>query len=145
MIINKIDDLEKIVNVLIKKINNTDFDGAVVVSLNGDLGTGKTTFTKKFAAFLGIKEEVVSPTFVISKEYNIPKNKYLEYSKFIHIDSYRLKDEKDLEFIGFNKSVKNKKNIIFIEWADIIKKGLSKNIIEMNFKYLDKNSRKIDF
>ncbi len=101
---------------------------ALVISLEGDLGAGKTTFTQGFADGLGIKEKVKSPTFVILKIYKIKK------MDFIHIDAYRI-GTKDFEVLGWKEFIKNPKNIILVEWGDRIKKILPRTAIHIKFKH----------
>ena len=87
----------------------------MVICLIGELGSGKTVFTKGFAAALGIEDTITSPTFNIIKEYlsgELP---------LYHMDVYRL-EETD-ESIGF-KDYFNKGGVTIIEWADIIKNQL---------------------
>ncbi|HEY4521829.1 MAG TPA: tRNA (adenosine(37)-N6)-threonylcarbamoyltransferase complex ATPase subunit type 1 TsaE [Candidatus Paceibacterota bacterium] len=112
--------------------------GTVVISLEGDLGAGKTTFTQGFAEGLGIKEKIQSPTFVILKIYDIPKSK----KNLIHVDAYRLQT-KDFKVLGWKEFIKNPQNIILVEWGNKIKNILPKNTIRIIFKHDTKNSRKI--
>ncbi len=75
--IKKIEELEKVVekvfNTLSKNLKN---NSATVISLAGDLGSGKTTFAQNAGKVLKIKEKINSPTFVISKKYNINNKKF---------------------------------------------------------------------
>ena len=120
---------------------------AVVLLLHGNLGSGKTTFLQGFAKGLGIKEKILSPTFVIQKRFLL-KNK--KFHNFYHIDCYRLKNEKparaggDILELGFKDIIKNPENIIAIEWPEKIKKVLPKNCIKINFKFINENERAID-
>ncbi len=115
---------------------------AVVLGLSGNLGGGKTTFLQGFAKGLGIKEKILSPTFVIQKRFLL-KNK--KFKNFYHIDCYRLKNEKNILELGFKEIIKNEKNIIAIEWPEKIKKVLPKNYIKINFKFTSENTREISF
>ena len=93
---------------------------AVVISLVGELGAGKTHFVKAFMKALGIKDTIQSPTFNIMKIYEIPEKTKNGFQSAYHIDAYRIKSP-DLLKLGFKEIVKDNKNIVFIEWADIIK------------------------
>jgi tRNA threonylcarbamoyladenosine biosynthesis protein TsaE len=73
--------------------------GGEVIGLIGELGAGKTVFTKGLGKGLKIKEVISSPTFVLMKIYKT-KNKNIK--SLIHIDAYRLQSEKDLEIIGID-------------------------------------------
>jgi tRNA threonylcarbamoyladenosine biosynthesis protein TsaE len=113
---------------------------AVVVGLVGELGSGKTVFAQGFAKGLGIKDNVVSPTFVLMRIYALCVP---HYSHFIHIDAYRIEKPKELIDLGFKELVRNPQNIILIEWADRIKNILPKNCILIKFEHVNKNKRKI--
>ena len=106
--------------------------GALVIGLEGYLGSGKTTFIQGVAQGLGIKDKITSPTFVIMKKYGF----------FYHIDCYRI-ESKDLLELGFKEIIGQPDNIVMIEWAERVKDVLPKNTIWMKFEYLDKNKRKI--
>lgn len=108
----------------------------MVICLEGELGSGKTVFTKGFASALGIEDTITSPTFNIIKEYTngeIP---------LYHMDVYRLEDNN--EDIGF-KDYFNKGGITIIEWADIIKKELPKKRLEIRLKVIDEDTRVLIF
>ncbi len=106
---------------------------AVVVALQGDLGSGKTTFVQGLAKGLGIKENITSPTFTIIKRYD----------NFYHIDCYRLDKSEEILELGLKEIISNPKNIIAIEWPERIKKFLPKNTIYYKFKFADKSKREI--
>ena len=121
---------------------------AVVLALQGNLGGGKTTFLQGFAKGLGIKEKILSPTFVIMKRFVIPASPVIPAKagiQFFHIDCYRLKNENDILELGFKEIISNPKNIIAIEWPEKIKKLLPKDSIIIKFKFIDQNKREINF
>lgn len=108
----------------------------IILELIGDVGAGKTTFTRGLAEGLGIKEPVTSPSFTISKSYAFDDNKTLT-----HYDFYRLPDpglmQEDLE-----DSIKNN-HIIIVEWADSVSNILPKNRKKIEIKLNDDNSREV--
>ena len=108
---------------------------AVVLGLSGNLGGGKTTFLQGFAKGLGVKEKILSPTFVIMKKF---KN-------FYHFDCYRFNKPEEILELGFKDIISNPENIVAIEWPEKVKKVLPKNTIKINFKFIDKNKREITF
>ena len=108
----------------------------MVICLIGELGSGKTVFTKGFAASLGIKDTITSPTFTIIKEYDSCE------LPLYHMDVYRLEDS--VEGIGF-KDYFNKGGVTIIEWADLIEKQLPKNRLEIKFKVIDEDTRVLVF
>ncbi len=145
--IKNIDELKNFAKYFLENIKKNEVQkNAQIIILNGDLGSGKTTFVKQIAKILEIKNNINSPTFTISKKYKISKNK--NWENLIHLDLYRLKNKKELSFIGLENDIKNEKNIIFIEWPEIAKNILSiidkKNISKINIKYIDKDSREIE-
>ena len=104
----------------------------MVICLNGDLGSGKTVFTKGFANALGIDEVITSPTFNIVKEY------YSGEAPLFHMDVYRL-DESSVE-INFQEYF-TKNGVSIIEWSDLIKDELPKERLEITFRIVDENTR----
>lgn len=117
---------------------------ATVVALRGDLGSGKTTFTKALAAAFGIEpDSVTSPTFVIQKSFPIELAGPLD--NFIHIDAYRLERPEEIEKLGWRESISNPANLIVIEWPENIGSALPKNATTVRFKFIDENTREIVF
>jgi len=115
---------------------------AFIIALEGDLGSGKTTFIQGLATGLGIKENVLSPTFVIQKDFSLQlKN----FKNFYHIDAYRLKNPKELLELGFKDLIRNPENLIVIEWADRVRKILPRGVIWMKFENLGQDKRRIIF
>ncbi|MFC7322343.1 tRNA (adenosine(37)-N6)-threonylcarbamoyltransferase complex ATPase subunit type 1 TsaE [Halobacillus campisalis] len=107
--------------------------GGDVLTLEGDLGAGKTTFTKGLAKGLGVKRTVNSPTFTIIKEYmgRIP---------FYHMDVYRLEDSD--EDLGFEEFF-NGEGVTVVEWSQFIEDYLPEERLELTIEYVDDTSRKI--
>lgn len=107
-----------------------------VIELVGDIGSGKTTFTRGLAEGLGIKELVTSPSFTISKTYALPSGGHL-----IHYDFYRLSDP-GLMQEDFQENLQNPNNIIIVEWGESITNLLPTNHTKITIKYTD-NGREI--
>jgi len=128
-------DLDQ-VQTLAKTLARDLKDKNVVIGLIGNLGSGKTTFTKAFAKALGVTK-VASPTFVIMHEHRLPK------TKLFHIDLYRLKDLKDLTTIGLDEILATPKRIMLIEWADKFSKIKKSCDLIINFKVKPKNLRDV--
>jgi tRNA threonylcarbamoyladenosine biosynthesis protein TsaE len=113
---------------------------ARVLGLEGELGGGKTTFLKGFAKGLGIKEKILSPTFIIMKRFAIYR---LPFTNFYHIDCYRIQKPKELLILGFKEIISSPKNIVAVEWADKVKKILPKETTWIKFRFINKNKRQI--
>ncbi len=122
------------------KKNNTD--RAVVVGLSGDLGAGKTTFSQAIARELGIEEVVNSPTFAIQKTYITADS---DFPRFIHIDAYRIEEEKEMEVLKFIELLVDSGNLLFIEWPSKIANLLPASTIFLEFETIDQNTRKISY
>lgn len=125
-------------------------EGATVVTLNGHLGSGKTTFTQSVARALGIAENITSPTFVIMKIYDIPKGVGLsqladKFKRLVHIDAYRLERGEELGALDFESVVADPGNLVLIEWAENVKDGLPDEVKKIDFEYVGENERKICF
>lgn len=106
----------------------------MVICLNGELGSGKTVFTKGIANGLGIEEPITSPTFTIIKEYldgEMP---------LYHMDVYRLDGNTD--GVGIEEYF-NKDGIVIIEWANTITDILPEERLDIKFKVVDEDKRVI--
>ena len=104
----------------------------MIICLDGELGSGKTVFTKGIANALGIEESITSPTFTIIKEYTTGE------MPLYHMDVYRLDGNTD--GIGIEEYY-NKGGIVIIEWAKTIKDILPEERLEIKFKVVDENRR----
>jgi len=138
---------KKLGEILAKEILKTKpRKDAFLLGLEGDLGGGKTTFLQGFAKGLGIKQKILSPTFVIMKKFKIRVNSCSNSCGFVyfyHIDCYRIEKPKEILDLGFKEIISDPQNIVAIEWADRIRKIMSKNTIWITFQFINKNKRKI--
>lgn len=129
------------------RFNDVPLERPLVFLLSGDLGAGKTQFTKGIARHLGIKDIIKSPTYNIVSEY-----KYVQGEReglLVHTDTWRVESPKDIEALDYQRYIMTG-NIIVIEWADKFLKELiellQKNnarIINVVFKYLTETEREI--
>ncbi len=110
--------------------------GGEVLCLVGDLGSGKTAFTKGLAQGLGVKQIITSPTFVLMKVYEGNLN-------LVHIDAYRLSSGEDLKAIGASDYFSDPNYVTVIEWADKVKDVWPKKRIMIWFEVKGKNQREI--
>ena len=117
--------------VLAQNFESEKFDN-MVICLIGELGSGKTIFTKGFANALGIDENITSPTFNIIKEYTSGE------LPLFHMDVYRL--DGNVEDLGIEEYY-SKKGITIIEWADMIKEYLPKERLDIKIKVTGENTR----
>jgi len=98
---------------------------AIVFALEGELGTGKTQFTKGLAKAMGVKDDVISPTFTLEAEYDL--------GELIHIDAWRIEDSNELLEIGFADRVRMKK-VVVVEWADQVQEVLQRKVDDRSCK-----------
>ncbi len=153
-----IKDTERIAKAFLSNLLKIKNKEATVVGLSGDLGVGKTAFTQMIAKLLGIKERVNSPTFVIMKKYvlplprgsaqrargsktNTPPNPPLRrgganFKYLFHLDAYRLKNHKELLILGWEEIIKDKNNLVFIEWPENVVKAMPKNHTKISISHL---------
>jgi L-threonylcarbamoyladenylate synthase len=94
---------------------------AIVFALQGEMGTGKTIFTKGLARAMGITEIVTSPTFALENEYQIPDSRF----KLHHFDAWRLGNSNELSALGFGDLIKNK-SVVAVEWAERVADAIRK-------------------
>ncbi len=130
-VVNYVEETKSIAEELTSILKNN------IVFLTGEIGAGKTTFTKYFVQACGLYDEVYSPTFSIENRYET-KNGVI-----IHFDLYRMQEEVELDMIGFYDTLKEEATIL-IEWADKfnIEKYI-KNYKIVNFKVNGDGSRTI--
>ena len=132
---DSIEDTQKVAKNLAKKT-----PPGSVIALIGELGAGKTTFTKGFAREMGVKDPVTSPTFKLVSEYK--GKKYV----LNHVDAYRMEGPKDFLNIGGEEYLTAKNSITIIEWGDLLSDLLSEETITLHFKRIKipNESRKIE-
>lgn len=109
-----------------------------ILCLHGDLGSGKTVFTKGFAAQLGIKEEEVkSPTYTLMREYKIGAK------KLYHFDFYRVEALDDLMIHDLEEIFAKKDTWIIIEWAERVEQIVPRTRTDIHFTFIDEHTRKL--
>ena len=111
-----------------------------VIALTGDLGAGKTCFSKGIGAALGISpDRVASPTFIISTRHEggaVP---------LIHVDVYRLESAREAVDIGLDETFYDEKGVCVVEWAEKVEDLLPTDSIRVTFEITGENTRKIVF
>lgn len=114
---------------------------ALVLALSGNLGGGKTTFIQGLAKGLGVKEKILSPTFVLMRRHKTAKRGVF----FFHIDCYRMENPKEALTIGYKELLGDKNNILAIEWPEKIDRLIPSDALRINFDFIDDKTRKISF
>src|SRR5947207_727895 len=101
-------------------------------ALFGDLGSGKTTFAQGFGEALGIKR-MVSPTYILLRNYKITNQHYPLVSNLYHADLYRLSSPQEVIDIGLSEIWSDPNNLVLIEWPEKILNLLPKNTTKISF------------
>ncbi len=109
-------------------------EGNEIIAMYGDLGAGKTSFTRGLARGLGVEETVSSPTFAIVNEYSGDFPLY-------HFDMYRIESWNDLDSIGFFDYIDN--GVIVIEWSENIEGALPDNVIRVVIEKTENENERI--
>ncbi|MDL2310435.1 tRNA (adenosine(37)-N6)-threonylcarbamoyltransferase complex ATPase subunit type 1 TsaE [Peptostreptococcaceae bacterium OttesenSCG-928-C18] len=122
------DDTGKLAKIISKYVDN-----GILISLKGEMGAGKTAFTKKFAKALNIQDYVTSPTFSLV-------NTYSGYKELNHLDLYRLEYEEEVESIDID-TYYYPDGITIVEWAERASTYLPKYYIEIKINKIDDTQR----
>lgn len=110
-----------------------------IITLTGDLGAGKTTFTKGIAQALGVHQEITSPTFAIMNVYD---TSHPNIKKLVHIDTYRLKSTTELIGIGAEDYIGAPDTLTIIEWPELAAPLLAeKDQLEISLAHQDSHTR----
>jgi len=119
-----------IVAVLKKAVEHSE--SASLVTLTGDLGAGKTTFTGQLAGYLGVTEPVVSPTFGIMKSYELLDHS--DFDRLVHIDAYRIEDISEVGPLRFAELFQTPRTLICLEWPEQIASVLPKQKVAVTLE-----------
>jgi len=120
----------------------TKLKGGEILALTGELGAGKTVFSKGLAKALGVEANVISPTFNLVKSYKIEK-KDSNIKQFLHADLYRLNSREEAIDIGFLDDFSKEDTICLIEWADKFKNIFPEQTVWVEIEHIENDKRKI--
>lgn len=121
--------------------------GAFVLALHGNLGAGKTAFTKCIAELLGINEVITSPTFVIQKRYEVGAGQAANegnITSLIHIDAYRLQSGEELARLQWEELLSAPGTLVCLEWPELVESVVPTDALHVYFK-IDGEERTIAF
>jgi tRNA threonylcarbamoyladenosine biosynthesis protein TsaE len=113
-----------------------------VVFLKGELGAGKTTFVQGLAKGLGITNRIISPTFIVVREYVVEGK---DIQTLYHLDLYRLKNDKEVESVDIKDCLDDKNGLVVIEWPEIGQDVIKKDVWEVRLVTTEDNGRSIEF
>ena len=128
-LIYKLSEIEKASNFVLKNVNRD------IILIIGEVGTGKTTLIKEYCKLIGVEEIVNSPTYTLINEY---QNKS---GKIVHMDLYRVEDVKEINELGLFEYLD--KNIVIIEWPEIILKMIDVKYSLINITFINEKERKL--
>ena len=128
-LIYKLSEIEKASNFVLKNVNRD------VILITGEVGTGKTTLIKEYCKLIGVEEIVNSPTYTLINEY---QNKS---GKIVHMDLYRVEDINEVNELGLFEYLD--KNIVIIEWPEIILKMIDIKYSLINITFINEKERKL--
>ena len=111
-----------------------------VIALYGDLGTGKTTFTRHLVEQLGFGSRVQSPTFVIARKYSTENQ---PIHTIHHIDLYRTQSEEEINDLGLEEMLGEPGSVTVIEWPEMVEKLLPEKTVKILFEHQEDDTRKI--
>lgn len=134
----KVSDLGLVAKNIIETLSDVRKNTASVIFLHGDLGAGKTTFSQEVAKALGVDDRVVSPTFILKKEY---KTTHTYFHKLIHIDAYRFNDPREAVVLRLEDDLKEGDNLILIEWPEKVPNVESD--VTVSFEVVDEETRDV--
>lgn len=127
VLINGLDELKQLSYKIGKSLKGNE-----LIALKGPLGAGKTTFTKYLGEYLGVKENIISPTFNIIREYK------MNTGMFYHIDAYRLED------LGYDPILDDylySNHIKVVEWYNFLNDPIFDNSIKIEIRIIDEKKR----
>ncbi len=128
-LIYKLSELEKASNFVLKNVSRD------IILISGEVGTGKTTLIKEYCKLIGVEEIVNSPTYTLINEYQNMRR------KIVHMDLYRVKDINEINELGLFEYLE--KNIVIIEWPEIILKMIDIKYSLINITFINEKERKL--
>lgn len=115
-------------------------EGSLVLTLAGDLGTGKTTFTQVFGRYLGVEEVITSPTYTIIKQYTLDHELF---DTLVHIDAYRLETIDEVKPLQLAEVFDRDKTLVCVEWPERIITSLPKVVVAVEISIKEGETRQV--
>lgn len=128
-------------NILDRVARAQSTNAAAVITLSGELGSGKTTLTQEIARQLGVQDIIISPTFILMKRY---QTSHPNLKTLIHIDAYRLTKSEELFKLGWQELLTDKSNLIIIEWPQQVPECIPPYAYRINLSHADEHTRSME-
>ncbi len=135
-------DLRDVAAYLVNELGTTKTSKPAIIGLCGNLGAGKTTFTKYLAEALGAKDTVVSPTFILERQYDL--NNTYGYTKLVHIDAYRFEGTDEGKVLALAKRFTTPDTLIVIEWPEYMY-GELPSYTKLLFAHTGEGARTVEY
>lgn len=125
--VGRVEDWDAVAQVLLK-----DLEPGSIITLSGQMGAGKTTLVQSLAKLAGAQKRALSPTFALMRVYKV---KHKDVRRLVHVDVYRLDNERDLSALNLDEELSEPGTVLVIEWPENIKKWLTgKKIVKVLIK-----------
>ncbi len=135
-------ELSPIAQELAQKLATPRETYAQVITLSGELGSGKTSFVKTFAEIMGITTPITSPTFTLINSYPLTD---IAYERLYHLDLYRLSHHSETQELGLSELLKNPQFLILMEWPERVEEILNSTPhTRLYFYHRSPDQRQID-
>lgn len=137
--IQSIEELERFAAEFLRSLAKNEAR-ATVVGLSGDLGSGKTAFTKALGKALGITEEIPSPTFVIARFYDL---RDCPWRRLVHVDAYRIEDPAELAPLKWDALLSDPSHLVVVEWPERLEEKFPSDARMLQFTFIDEITRRV--
>lgn len=127
---------------VLRSLSAVKSNGATVLALTGELGSGKTTFTQMLASLLGVTLTVTSPTFVVLKRYPLT---HARFDTLVHVDLYRIEHESELAPLRLTEELHNPKNLVVIEWPERAPATIPTTAVPLSFVVTRDGTRTVTY
>ncbi len=132
-------DFKEVIEDVLSWYKKSDQD-SLIISLQGDLGAGKTTFTQELGRALGVGEEITSPTFTIMKQYEIDHE---DFEQMVHIDAYRIESDDEAGPLHLDSIFSQPKTVVCVEWPEKIKSIIPQHAAEIKISIEENEVRQV--
>jgi tRNA threonylcarbamoyladenosine biosynthesis protein TsaE len=138
-IINQPADFQVVIKDILDLYKKED-KSSVVIALTGELGAGKTAFTKELGKVIGIDDVITSPTFTVMKQYELDHD---DFDMLFHIDAYRIESQDELEPLHINELFEKERAIVVVEWPGRISSVIPRTAMSLIIKIIEENKREV--